>query len=234
MFLRNYIDRFLAKKSKIPKRRNRIFDNDNYNAREHSAPFSAPKWTLAGYNGKLEHIITEACKEESDNNSDQDNPDQETEDSSDQETQDDEDSSDQETQEMEDSSDPETQEGEDSSDPETQEDENSSVQGNLDQETRKESENSSNQNDLDQETQEKGENSSNKVPETQDGPELWVDESDALSSLRLAYDSDGNTTDIEGESEEVIVLLTSEGWEGAEELLTNEGEISSDELVMDD
>jgi hypothetical protein len=169
MFLRNYIDRLLAKKSKIPKRRNRIFDNDNYHAKEHSAPFSAPKWTRAGYNGKLKDIITEACKEESENNSDQDNLDQ--------------------------------QEGEDSSYQETQEGDDSSDQNNPDQ-------------------------------EKQDGPaELWVDqenESDALSSLRLAYDSDGNTTDIESESEEEIVMLTSEGGKEVE------GEISDEELEMDD
>jgi hypothetical protein len=185
MFLRNYIDRFVAKKSKVPKKRNRIFDNDNYNAREHSAPSSAPKWTRAGYNGKLEHIITEACKEESDNNSDQETQRTQGEDSSEQETQ--ENSSEQETQ-GEDCSDQETQR-EDSSDQETQREDSS------DQETQRE-------NSSDQEN-----------------------ESYALSSLRLAYDSDGNTADIESESEEEIVLLTSEGWKKADD---------SDELEMDD
>ena len=172
MFLRNYIDRFVAKKLKIPKKRNRIFDNDNYNAREHSASPSAPNWTRAGYNGKLEYIITEACEEKT--------------------------------------------QGEDSSYQETQREESSG------QETQ--GENSSDQGNLNQETQKKSENSPDKVPESQDALDQ-ENESDALSSLRLAYDSDGNTADIESECEEEIVLLTSEGCKRADD---------SDELEMDD
>src|SRR5687767_762733 len=63
MFLRNYIDRLLAEKSKIHKKRNRIFDQENYDKKENSAPLLAPRWTRAEYNGKLKRIITDACKE---------------------------------------------------------------------------------------------------------------------------------------------------------------------------
>ena len=63
MFLRNYIDRLNAEKSKVPKKRNRIFDHDHYKENERSAPLLAPKWTRAGYDGLLEYVTMEACRE---------------------------------------------------------------------------------------------------------------------------------------------------------------------------
>ena len=59
-FLRDYLDRFIAEKSKSQKRRKRIFDHINFSEKELSAPFSSPKWTLSGYNGRLKDVVQSA------------------------------------------------------------------------------------------------------------------------------------------------------------------------------
>jgi hypothetical protein len=55
-FLRDYIDRFVAERSRTPKKRTRIFST-NFNEKELSAPFSSPKWTLSGYSGRLKDVV---------------------------------------------------------------------------------------------------------------------------------------------------------------------------------
>ena len=62
MFLHDYVDRIFAESSKIPKKRPRIVDpNDFYS--ENDPPFKAPNWTIGTYNGHLKFTVQSACNE---------------------------------------------------------------------------------------------------------------------------------------------------------------------------
>lgn len=54
------------------KKRERIFERNNYSNKEQSAPSLAPGWTRTGYNGRLKEAVINAC---SPDNSDSDQPD---------------------------------------------------------------------------------------------------------------------------------------------------------------
>ncbi|RGB27200.1 hypothetical protein C1646_769412 [Rhizophagus diaphanus] len=49
MFLRNYIDQKISEKSKVPKKRKYVYDNENFYDKEEEKPCNAPKWTCTKY-----------------------------------------------------------------------------------------------------------------------------------------------------------------------------------------
>ncbi|CAB5359516.1 unnamed protein product [Rhizophagus irregularis] len=61
MFLRNYIDRKISEKSKVPKKRKYVYDNENFYDKEEEKPCNAPKWTCTKYKGILKTHINDAC-----------------------------------------------------------------------------------------------------------------------------------------------------------------------------
>jgi hypothetical protein len=61
MFLRNYIDRKISEKSKVPKKRKYVHDNENFYDKEEIKPCGAPKWTCTTYSGKLKKYVENAC-----------------------------------------------------------------------------------------------------------------------------------------------------------------------------
>ena len=59
--MRNYIDKIVSEKSKVPKRRKFIYDTENFYDKEESGPCNAPNWTCTKYKGQLKSIIRNAC-----------------------------------------------------------------------------------------------------------------------------------------------------------------------------
>ena len=47
----------ISEKSKVPKRRNFIHDNENFYEKEGSAPHNAPSWTRSGYQDQLKSFV---------------------------------------------------------------------------------------------------------------------------------------------------------------------------------
>ena len=65
--MRDYIDRLRAEEPNNRKiRRERVIGN-NFSNNETTAPLLAPRWTCAGYEGRLKDAISEACSNQSDN-----------------------------------------------------------------------------------------------------------------------------------------------------------------------
>ena len=59
--MRNYIDKIVSEKSKVPKRRKFVYDTENFYDKEESGPCNAPNWTRTKYKGQLKSIIRNAC-----------------------------------------------------------------------------------------------------------------------------------------------------------------------------
>jgi hypothetical protein len=51
----------ISEKSKVPKRRKFVYDNENFYNKEEMKPCSAPKWTCAKYKGQLKEHVKNAC-----------------------------------------------------------------------------------------------------------------------------------------------------------------------------
>jgi hypothetical protein len=64
MFLRNYIDRMISEKSKVPKKRKFVHDDENFYEKEEVKPCNAPKWTCVKYKGQLRAHVRNACSRE--------------------------------------------------------------------------------------------------------------------------------------------------------------------------
>ena len=64
--MRDYIDRLRAEEPNNRKIRERVIGN-NFSNNETTAPLLAPRWTCAGYEGRLKDAISEACSNQSDN-----------------------------------------------------------------------------------------------------------------------------------------------------------------------
>jgi hypothetical protein len=50
----------IAEKSKVPKKRKFVYD-ENFYDKEESKPFTAPNWTSVGYQGRLKLAVKDAC-----------------------------------------------------------------------------------------------------------------------------------------------------------------------------
>ena len=61
MFLWNYIDQKISEKSKVPKKRKYVYDNENFYDKEEEKPCNAPKWTCTKYKGMLKIYVNDAC-----------------------------------------------------------------------------------------------------------------------------------------------------------------------------
>jgi hypothetical protein len=61
LFLRNYIDRKISEKSKVPKKRKYVYDNEDFYDKEEVKPCNAPKWTCSKYKGILKTHVNDAC-----------------------------------------------------------------------------------------------------------------------------------------------------------------------------
>lgn len=61
LFLRNYIDRMISERSKVPKKRKFVYDNENFYDKEEVKPCNAPKWTCTKYKGQLKTHVNNAC-----------------------------------------------------------------------------------------------------------------------------------------------------------------------------
>ena len=64
--MRDYVDRLRAEEPNNRKIRERVMGN-NFSNNETTAPLLAPRWTCAGYEGRLKDAISEACSNQSDN-----------------------------------------------------------------------------------------------------------------------------------------------------------------------
>jgi len=60
--LRDYVDRLRAEEPNNRKIRERVMGN-NFSNNETTAPLLAPRWTCAGYEGRLKDAIIEACND---------------------------------------------------------------------------------------------------------------------------------------------------------------------------
>ena len=60
--MRDYVDRLRAEEPNNRKIRERVMGN-NFSNNETTAPLLAPRWTCAGYEGRLKDAIIEACND---------------------------------------------------------------------------------------------------------------------------------------------------------------------------
>ncbi len=65
--MRNYVDKDFDERAKPRRKRKRLYDDSKFADDEDSAPVSAPRWALTGYQGSLKNAVDKKCDGHIDN-----------------------------------------------------------------------------------------------------------------------------------------------------------------------